>query len=202
MTGARITITVDDAPTLVILRQLAALMDDMTPVMADIGDGMVSRITIDRFEKGRGPGGVPWKPSRRVLKTGGKTLIDRQHLQRSIVRQAGPRGVEVGSNGVAYAAIHQFGGQIEQRAYGRKVAFRQVAGTNKAGETITRSLFAIMKGSKAPKRVDLKVVEYPARTITMPARPYLGFDDDDREDVSAIITQAILRITRGGGVPA
>lgn len=199
MSGARITIDVDDAPTLAILGQLAALMDDMTPVMADIGAGMQQRIQNDRFEQGRGPGGVPWKPSRRALREGGPTLIDSQALLRSIVYQAGPRSVEVGSNGIPYAAIHQFGGQIEQKASRREVAFRKVAGKNAAGEAITRSLFAIMNGRKAHKRVTLKAVEYPARTITMPARPYLGFDDDDRRDVEAIITQAILRIAQGGG---
>lgn len=200
MSGAQITITVDDAPTLAILGQLAALMDDMTPVMKNIGAGMQQRIQNDRFEQGRGPGGVPWKPSQRALKENGKTLIDRQHLLRSIAYQAGPRSVEVGTNGVAYAAIHQFGGQIEQRAYARKVAFRRVESKNAAEEVITRQLFAVMKegkGKKVHKRVTLQEIEFPARTITMPARPYLGFDNDDRDDVAAIITGAILNITRG-----
>jgi len=198
VSGAQITITVDDAPTLAILGQLAALMDDMTPVMKNIGAGMQQRIQNDRFEQGRGPGGVPWKPSQRALKENGKTLIDRQHLLRSIVYQANPRGVVVGSNGVPYAAIHQFGGQIEQRAYARKVAFRRVKGKNAVDQVFSRSLFAIMKGKRAHKRVTLQDIEFPARTITMPARPYLGFDNDDRDDVSAIITGAILSITRGG----
>lgn len=197
MSGARITIDVDDAPALAILGQLGALMSDLTPVMQDIGAGMVSRIITDRFEQGRGPGGLPWKPSQRALREGGKTLVDRARLLQSISFNATPRSVEVGSN-VVYAAIHQFGGAINQRAYARKVAFRRVKSKNAAGETITRSLFARMRGAKTHKRVTTQAVEFPARSISMPARPFLGFDDADRDDVTAIITQQLLRVTGGG----
>lgn len=204
MTGARITIDVDDAPVLAILGQLSALMTDLTPVMQDIGAGMVSRIEIDRFEQGRGPGGVPWRPSQRAVSEGRKTLIDRGRLRDSVTFNATPRSVEVGTN-VEYSAIHQFGGEINIGASRREVAFRRVKGTNAAGETFSRSLFARMKDGekgKAHKRVTTRAVDFPARSLSMPARPFLGFDDADRDDVTAIITEQLLRISSGGGASA
>ncbi len=194
MSGAEITITVDDAGTAAILGQLAALMDDMTPVMDEIGGHLVASTQM-RFEDSKGPGGVAWKPSLRALKAKGQTLVESGRLKASITHEAGPKSVTVGTN-VAYAAIHQFGGEIQQYAYSRKVRFRSFEETGEDGVIRKRHHFA---NAKAKKDVTEKAVEFGARAITMPARPFLGFDEDDRTAVVDIIAGHINRITGGGG---
>lgn len=196
MSGAEITITVDDASTAAILGQLMALMDDMTPVMDEIGGHLVASTQM-RFEDGKGPGGVAWKPSLRALKSKGQTLVESGRLKASIAHEAGPKSVTVGTN-VHYAAIHQFGGEIQQYAYSRKVRFRTFEETDADGVIRKRTLFAL---KKAKKGVTEKAVEFGARVIKMPARPFLGFDEDDRAAVTDIIAGHINRITGAGGAP-
>lgn len=115
MTGAAITIgaAIDDAEALAALDALRAATDDLTPLWADIGDGLVANVAF-RFRDGQGPGGVPWKASWRARTSGGQTLIDSGALRTSIHREADAAGVSVGTN-VRYAAVHQFGAVILPR---------------------------------------------------------------------------------------
>lgn len=114
MTGARIEVKLDDAPVQAVLRQLRTLAGDLTPLFQKIGDQVVTDTKI-RFEHGRGPGGVPWKPSHRARMTGLLTLVgETGDLRRGINRRADADGVTVGAT-VHYAAIHQFGGVIKAK---------------------------------------------------------------------------------------
>ena len=103
------------------LDRLAAAAVDLTPAMGDI-DGHLADETRERFETGRGPDGVPWKPSRRVQEQGGKTLVDTGDLLASIREDWGPdyaaAGPEASGGAAVYAAIHQFGGTIVPRTAG------------------------------------------------------------------------------------
>jgi phage virion morphogenesis protein len=169
MSGAEITITVDDASTAAILGQLAALMDDMTPVMDEIGGHLVASTQM-RFEDGSGPGGIAWKPSLRVLLQGGQTLVDSGRLKASLTHDAGPKSVTVGTNAV-YAAIHQFGGTIRAKT-AKGLRFKGADGGFR----------------RLPQ-------------VVMPARPFLGFDAEDRAAVTDIIAGHINRITGAAGAP-
>ena len=87
-------------------------MRDLSPVMADIGEAVVSQ-TQDSFENQAGPDGTPWQPSQRALNEDGQTLVDKGAsggLLGSIGFELLPSAVLIGSNKV-YAAIHQFGGK-------------------------------------------------------------------------------------------
>ena len=133
----------------VVRRALAALgmrARDMRPMFAEIGEGIKADAQM-RFKDSRDPYGQAWKPltastllgraRRRAGKGGIRTkkgalrkpaqrimasarpLLDTGRLRNSIAsRLLGNVGVEVGTS-VAYAAIHQFGGQAGR---GRKVA--------------------------------------------------------------------------------
>lgn len=63
-----------------------------------------------RFRDEAGPGGEKWKPSKRAIAQGGKTLTDTARLRRSLTMRASAEQVEVGSNAI-YAGIHNFGGK-------------------------------------------------------------------------------------------
>lgn len=173
MSGASMSIELGDQD-----RALSALGDILSRVTnprglyENIGLSLVTS-TQHRFDTGIGVDGSPWPPSLRVIAHGGKTLILSARLYRSITFQASDSGVEVGTN-VVYAAIHQFGGDIEQGARRQTLNFK----TNKRTGA---QRFSKKKGATHSQEVSIG-----ARVIHMQARPFIGLDDDD--------DAAILRI--------
>lgn len=89
----------------------ASRISQSQAVMEVIGE-MLRSSTVERFDASEGPDGTPWKPSKRALKEGGKTLVKTggSGLMGSIDYEASPDHVVVGSNKV-YARIHQLGGK-------------------------------------------------------------------------------------------
>ncbi|WP_448339732.1 phage virion morphogenesis protein [Desulfovibrio piger] len=84
-------------------------LGDTQALMESVGEALVSD-TKKRFDAKKDPEGTPWKPSRRALEKGGKTLTNSGRLRRSIDYAATSDKVMVGSN-LAYARIHQLGGK-------------------------------------------------------------------------------------------
>ena len=87
---------------------------DFSPAMAAISSLLAGAVE-ERFEQERAPDGTPWKPSRRALEHGGKTLQERGMkggLLGSLLGSAGydARSSWIGTN-LIYAAIHQTGGK-------------------------------------------------------------------------------------------
>jgi phage virion morphogenesis protein len=167
MSGALMKVELADQD--IALSQLGALIartSNPVKLFQDIGASLVTS-TQHRFDTETAVDGSPWPPSLRVKAHGGKTLQLSGRLYRSITAQAAPTGVEIGTN-VIYAAIHQFGGPINQGARKATIHF-------KAGKT-GQQRFSKKKGATSSKDVSIG-----ARTITMPARPFIGLDDaDDR----------------------
>lgn len=189
MAGASIRIDIDDAPARQGLSSLRERVSDLTPVMEEIGAQLRQHVD-ERFEGGFGPFKAPWKKSQRAIEQKGQTLVDRGRLRQSVTYQADASSVEVGTN-VEYGAIHQFGGDIAQPEYTRKVAFR--------ARELGGMWEFLKKTSRHKGRFDIDVT-YGARTVTMPARPYLGFDNTDSAEVVAITTRH-LQAAVGGGAP-
>jgi phage virion morphogenesis protein len=120
-----LTITVDDAQVMAALEKLRARASDMTPVMTDIGEELVSRI-LDSFEREASPYGEKWAPLKpatilgraRRFKTkkakqaavdNPRILQDTGYLRSSIeIQSVGSDHVTVWSR-AEYAAVHQFG---------------------------------------------------------------------------------------------
>jgi phage virion morphogenesis protein len=113
--------------------------------------------TRERFEGGYGPSGQAWKPSRRATLQGGKTLVDRGHLRDTFVGQSREGEAAVGSNDPR-AAAHHFGVTIRPKS-AKALAFRPAGGG------------------------DLVMV----KSVTLPARPILGVNDDDRAVIGDIV---------------
>lgn len=95
------------------LARLAKPFKRMKTKLNEIGTILVASIHRNFREGGRP---TKWKPSKRALRTGGKTLIDTRHLYQSIhyTTNIGKKSVTV-STQVVYAAIHHFGGVIKTR---------------------------------------------------------------------------------------
>ncbi len=115
-----LTLTVDSAsPAIAALRQLAARVADMTPVMEDIGAYLESQIQ-QRFDLQSDPQGASWAPlapatlasyvqQHRGVVPG--SLLNRTGLMRGgLSHRATASQVEVGF-AVPYAGYHEFGTQ-------------------------------------------------------------------------------------------
>lgn len=76
-----------------------------------------------RFDEQKHPSGNPWKPSKRVIKHGGKTLTNKRNLRNSlkaypVVTSTGAEMTIKSNNAeiAKYAHVHNNGGRIKNRA--------------------------------------------------------------------------------------
>ena len=130
--------------------------------------------TETRFETGKAPGGASLVESLRAKLRGGQTLIETGRLRSSFTFEVLGQVVRWGTN-VIYAAIHQFGGTIVPKKAGGRLVF------------------------KAP---DGHLVF--AQKVTLPARPYVGVDDNDFTDMREVLVEFLGRMAgfnpqSGGG---
>ena len=112
-------IDVDTSEVSAALQRLTKSLEDLTPIMQEIGQA-VDTHTMLGFRAGTDPYGNPWAPlSETTLSRrrggGGQPLRDTARLQNSFSYQAGPTSVEYGTN-VEYASTHQYG--ASKGAYG------------------------------------------------------------------------------------
>lgn len=120
--------------------------------------------TVERFEQEQGPGGESWPRSIRASADGGLTLTRTGQLKSSIHARSGAAGAEVGTN-LVYAATHQFGA---------------------SGRTIRAKKKPFLKFQAGGRWIRKKQV-----TVNIPARPFLGVSDGDRQEIESIVEEAI-----------
>ncbi|MGA0569644.1 phage virion morphogenesis protein [Variovorax sp. VNK109] len=150
------------------MRRMRQLGDSSRPIFDAIGQYGESSTRL-RFKKGIGPDGARWKPSARALASGGQTLVNK-----------GAHGGLLGSityradnesaewgTNKIYAAIHQFGGTIRPRA-ARNLRFRTAGGA-----------FVSTK------------------RVVMPARPFLGLNDEDHREIPQIVVDVVKAAEAG-----
>jgi len=164
MAGASITITTEgDHAALAALRRAQKSLRDPTDLMRDIATSLRTS-TQRRFEEEAAPDGTPW--DERV--SGGEHGLLRKsiRLYRSLTRAFDRDSAVVGTN-VVYAAIHQFGGEIQRPA--RQQAIHRKAGRDgkPAGKFVKRG-----RGVATQHHV-------AAHIAAIPARPYLGLGERD-----------------------
>lgn len=157
-----------------VLRRMIAQSDDLRPALDEIG-GMLVVSTQARFEAERGPDGTAWPAlSPRTLKrrgAGARALRHSARLYQSITHRVQGNTVTVGTN-VVYAAIHQFGAEIERHARSQQARWTS-RGPN--------------KGRFAKRGGRAGWVTIGGGRIRIPARPFLGLDDADRQEIAAIL---------------
>ena len=118
------TLTINDKDIVGGLARMAAVGEDLRPVLSDIG-GELEGSTVKRFVSNVAPDGTPWKASLRAEKTGTPTLVLTSNLRDSIHYVVEPNAVSIGS-ALIYARIHQTGGVIS--AHGEALAFTLYGG--------------------------------------------------------------------------
>lgn len=155
------------------LARIDSAMDNTAPLLARIGEYLQGS-SRDRFKSQAGPDGSAWQPlqpryQRRKKQNKDKILTLRGYLRGQIHWQPdGDDAVRVGTN-AKYGAIHQFGGTIQQPARQSTVHF----GAGKA-----KHLFVKKKKAKRSMQVSIG-----AHQANMPARPYLGVNAGDQEEI-------------------
>lgn len=113
MTGVTMRLDVTDDQVRRMLQALAQRMDNLRPVLNDIGAGLESNIQR-RFDTRTDPTGKPWAPwapstAKQRAKSGKGTLMEyTRHLRGSLSYHADADSVEVGF-GYPYAIHHEFG---------------------------------------------------------------------------------------------
>ncbi len=68
---------------------------EISPLMREIARAMETSVLLN-FTQQRSPDGIPWLPSKRAQRDGGKTLIDKGGLLASVTAQSGADFAEVG----------------------------------------------------------------------------------------------------------
>lgn len=148
------------------LRKIRSFSEiDKKKINAALGEAM-RESTLERFKQSKDPTGRRWKTSIRAAETGGKTLIKSTHLRTSIKTKSDATGFAVGSN-AKHAATHQFG---------------------EPGRTIrpkTKKVLRFMVNGKWVSKKEVKV--------SIPARPFLGFSEDDMQEMKGTVEDFIGR---------
>lgn len=174
MAGISISIDLVQDEARASLRALLDRMDNRLPFFNAVGERMLAS-TKDRFQTETAPDGTPWAPlSRSRIKqreaaklTPIRILRARGYLAGSINYQATADEVAIGSP-VESAAAHQLGAAIQQSARPAKI-YRKRGADGSVGRRFVRK-------SEADVVTD---VTMPARTINLPARPFLGLTAAD-----------------------
>lgn len=138
---------------------------DKKKINANLGE-VVRESTLERFKRGRGPDGKAWKESIRARTQGGKTLVQSAQLRNSIRNKSDATGFAVGTN-VKHAATHQFG---------------------EKGRTIQPKKAKALRFQMDGKWFSKKKVK-----VKIPARPYLGLDDEDMQEIKATVEEFISK---------
>ena len=153
------------------LARIAQRLSHPAPVMRVIA-GLLEDRTAENFATQSGPLGR-WpaiKPPKNKARTNPQILRDTGRLSASITSRAGNNTAEIGTN-VVYAAIHQFGGDINMPARSQQSYFKQ-AKNGTIGRLFVRK--AASNFAQWHTR--------GAHTITIPARPFLPFIDGHLQD--------------------
>ena len=158
-----------DAAMLASLRRVERYATNATPLLRAVGLGLV-RTTRARFRSATDPDGRPWHPLNPDY------AADKRGP--GILRESGMRGGLMGS--------------ITSQASGRQV----IVGSNKVYAAVHQFGATIKpKGAKALMfRIGGRFVM--ARSVTIPARPYLGFGPKDREVALRVVGVLIERALR------
>lgn len=158
------------------LQRLADGLGDLTPVMQEIVEFMVTS-TKDRFATGAAPDGTPWAPKSEVTKAAyrrrGYPVDDRPlfgpsgALHGGIFGQAGPDWAEWGSP-MIYAAVMQLG----------------------AGQ----GAFGAFMGKDRLGRDHFHHIPWG----DIPARPFLGVSETDKAGLQEIVTEYLVSLAQPG----
>lgn len=177
MAGAILDVTMDASALGRELEQLIERLGSLRTPLNDIAEYL--HISTDsRARRQIAPDGSPWAPlSARTLakKKGKKILRESGALLDTLRHQVSDDELQFGTDR-PYGAIHQDGGKIEHAARSQQVYFKEKGG-------VVGNRFV-----KKSKSNFSQWVTHGARTVEMPARPYLGLSTEDETRILEIVS--------------
>lgn len=176
MAGSVLDVTIDASVVGRELELLAERLGSMRTPLADIGEHLLIS-TDERARRQVAPDGTPWAPlSPRTLarKKGNKILREDGNLLDTLRPQVSGDELQFGTDR-PYGAIHQFGGKVEHAARSQQVYFKEKGG-------VVGNRFVKKRQSNFSQWVT-----HGARSIEMPARPYLGLSSEDEAEILEIV---------------
>ncbi len=135
---------------------------DKRGVLNAIAEGLRTS-TVERFTEERSPEGENWKPSIRVMESGGKTLTRTTALKTSIRAEVSDSGIAVGTNDIRAATL-QFGDERVIRAKNSKYLTFKVGGQWRRAKSVK---------------------------VSIPPRPFLGISSEDEQDIRDILEEVL-----------
>ncbi|MFG0339978.1 phage virion morphogenesis protein [Pseudomonas sp. zjy_13] len=177
MAGAILEVAFDAS---VVGRELELLIERLGSLRTPLNDiaEYLHMSTDARARRQVAPDGTPWAPlSPRTLarKKGNKILRDSGALLDTLRHQVTDDGLDFGTDR-PYGAIHQDGGKIEHAARSQQVYFKEKGG-------VVGNRFV-----KKSKSNFAQWVTHGARSVEMPARPYLGLSSEDEAEILEIVS--------------
>ncbi|NIX75394.1 phage virion morphogenesis protein [Microvirga terricola] len=163
MTGITLETKIDAKAAIVAFRKVQRRVADMTPLMRAIGTGLVEN-THTRFERAQDPQGRAWKPVSPTYALGKRGP--------GILRESAMRGGLMGS--ITFRASAQSVAVGSNKVY---AAVHQLGGTISA------------KGSHLVFPMGNRMVF--AKSVTIPARPFLGIGREDEETILEVLETAL-----------
>lgn len=184
MSNNLIRVEIRDQEVIAKLKKLAEKTSNMRPVMRKISAAMHHSVE-ENFRTEGARLGQRWadlanstKNKRaKIGKWPGKILQRQGSLISSISAHYDDNEAKVGTNKV-YAAIHQFGGEINMPARERTMFFKKYSRGKNAGKTLISKEKIASYGMKTSGK---------SYSINMPARPFMGLNDDDLNKILGII---------------
>lgn len=183
MSGVTFTVTLDDAQVMGALDRLALVGEDpgLLRILGDYGRDSTRRRWISQTS----PNGTPWaalsSAYAEIKPSGYGILYLSGTLEGSVTYRTGASEVSWGSP-MVYAAVHQFGATI-------------VPKSAKALSFVMGDTFAA-GNSGAMGKTQAFLVQ--VRSVTVPARPYLGISMEDREEIPLLAGEYLVRQFGGG----
>lgn len=176
MAGAILEVAFDAS---VVGRELELLIERLGSLRTPLNDiaEYLHLSTDSRVRRQIAPDGSPWVPlSPRTLarKKGTKILRESGALLDTLRHQVTDDGLDFGTDR-PYGAIHQDGGKIEHAARSQQVYFKEKGG-------VVGNRFV-----KKSKSNFSQWVTHGARSVEMPARPYLGLSSEDEAEILEIV---------------
>ena len=171
-----VRITWDDAAFQAATRRLLDLGANLSPLMADIAEGLLHS-TQDRFSTKVGPDGTPWAP-----------------LKPSTLMQRGPAGgILVHTGNLSRDGIsHSWGSDYAEVAATPPYARWQQEGTDPY-VILPKDKKALGFVTAGGVKIARKKVNHPG----LPARPFIGVSTDDAQMIQDKAAKALERATEG-----
>ncbi|MGE7992543.1 phage virion morphogenesis protein [Pseudomonas sp. NPDC089554] len=176
MAGAMLDVTIDASVVGRELELLAERLGSLRTPLNDIAEYL--HMSVDaRARRQVAPDGSPWAPlSPRTLarKKGNKTLRESGALLDTLRHQVSNDELQFGTDR-PYGALHQFGGKVDHAARSQQVYFKEKGG-------VVGNRFVKKRQSNFSQWVT-----HGARSVEMPARPYLGLSSEDETEILEIV---------------